>query len=104
MKKSVNKYLTSDLSLNEEAYNDNKIKKINAINQISFDIKETMIYEKEFSLKNNILEIYTIHPLIYILKILKLKYDTNQIFEMFPYITFSKSKQICFQVIKIMKN
>ena len=92
MKKSVNKYLTSDLSLNEEDYNDNKIKKINAINQISFDIKETMIYEKEFSLKNNILEIYTIHPLIYILKILKLKYDTNQIFEMFPYITFSKLK------------
>ena len=88
---SLDKY-KEELIENEKNYEENNINKIDTINKISLDIKETMLYEKEFELKKDVFEINNIHQLTHLLKYLKLNYNTNQIFEMFPYITFSKLK------------
>ena len=88
---SLNKY-KEELNQNENNYNANKIENENKINQVSLNIKETMIYEKEFELNKDVIDINNIHQLISLLKYLELKYSTNQIFEMFPFITFSKIK------------
>ena len=88
---SLNKY-KEELNENENNYNANKIENENKINQVSLNIKETMIYEKEFELNKDVIDINNIHQLISLLKYLDLKYSTNQIFEMFPFITFSKIK------------
>ena len=88
---SLNKY-NEEILENENDYNSNIIAKEDSINQISLNIKETMFYEKEFLLKKDIYDINNIHQLINLLKFLKLNYSTNQIFDMFPYIKFSKPK------------
>ena len=62
------------------------------IKQIAFNIKESMLYGKIFNLSTNQNQIHTIHQLVYIIKLINLKYETNQLFEMFPYITFGRTK------------
>ena len=76
----------------ENSYEKNKLTKIKNIDQISLNIKETMLYQKPFELKRDSFEINSIHQLINLIKHLRLNYNTNQIFEMFPYITFGKLK------------
>ena len=88
---SLSKYHTEILE-NENNYTTNIITKEDSINQISLNIKETMLYEKEFILRKDLYDINNIHQLINLLKTLKLNYSTNQIFDMFPYIKFSKLK------------
>ena len=90
-KNSLNKY-QEEIIENEKNYKENKMKEMDSINQISLNIKETMFYDKEFELKKDVYDISNIHQLINMLKYLKLNYNTNQIFEMFPYITFAKLK------------
>ena len=88
---SLKKY-EEEIKKSENNYEQNKLTKVKNINQISLNIKETMLYEKPFELKRDIFEINSIHQLISLIKRLKLNYTTNQIFEMFPYITFGKLK------------
>ena len=58
--------------------------------QITFNIKETMLYGKQSKFNPKEFQMHTIHELIYILKLINLKFDTKQTFEMFPFISFSR--------------
>ena len=76
----------------ENSYEENKLTKLKNINQIALNIKETMLYQTPFELKRDSYQINSIHQLVSLIKYLKLNYTTNQIFDMFPYISFRKLK------------
>ena len=63
-----------------------------SLDQITINIKETMLSDKIFKFNPKEFQIHTIHDLIYILKEANLKFETIQLFEMFPFIIFSRPK------------
>ena len=73
-------------------YNMIRRKNEETVDQITFNIKETMLYEKQFKFNPKEFQMHTIYELIYILKMMNLKFDTCQTFQMFPTITFSRPK------------
>ena len=91
MKNSLSKY---NVYLNQipSYYNMLSRKKAETIDQITLNIKETMLYGKEFKFNPKDFQIHTIHELILLLKMLYLKFETNQSFDMFPFISFSRPK------------
>ena len=62
------------------------------LDQISLRIKEAMLYEKLLNFNPKESQFHTIHQLIFILKMINLKFETNQLFDMFPCISFSRPK------------
>ena len=63
-----------------------------SLDQITLNIKETMLSDKIFKFNLKEFQIHTIHDLIFILKETNLKFETIQLFKMFPYLTFSRPK------------
>ena len=91
MKNSLAKY-QNYLNMNSSYYNMLDRKNEEIIDQITLNIKETMLFEKLFKFNPKGFQIHTIHQLIYILKMINLKFETYQLFEMFPFISFSRPK------------
>ena len=91
MKKSLIKY-QNYLNRIPLYYNMLNKKNEETIDQITLNIKETMLYDKQFKFNPKEFQIHTIHELIYYLKMINLKFETYQSFEMFPFITFTKPK------------
>ena len=58
------------------------------INQIVFNIKESLIKGNLLSISPKYFQIQNIYQLVYLLKYLNLNYSTHQLFEMYPELTF----------------
>jgi len=69
---------------------DNKYEE--TIDQLTLNIKKTMLYDNIFKFSPKEFQIRTIHELVYFLKLTNLNFETNQLFDMFPYISFSRPK------------
>ena len=91
MKNSLIKY-QNYLNMNSSYYDMLDRKNEESIDQITLNIKETMLFEKLFKFNPKGFQFHTIHQLIYILKMINLKFETYQLFEMFPFISFSRPK------------
>ena len=92
MQKSFIKYYNNDLKNFSSYYYMIKQKKTDLFNEISFIIKESLIYQKKFLISPKDYQFHTIYQLIKLLKDLKLYYNTYQLFEMFPQINFLEPK------------
>ena len=69
-------------------YNMLKKKDKEIINQIVFNIKESLIKGNLLSISPKYFQIQNIYQLVYLLKYLNLNYSTHQLFEMYPELTF----------------
>ena len=89
MKNSLAKYQNYLIKSSSDYNNINK-KKEEIVDQITLNIKQAMLFEQIVQFDQNNFQIHTIHQLIYLLKMMGLKFETYQLFEMFPYIQFSE--------------
>ena len=88
MKNSLAKYQNYIIKSSSD-YNMLNKENEHTVDQITLNIKETMLFEKIFTFDKNEFKIHTIYQLIYLLKMINLKFETYQLFEMFPFIQFS---------------
>ena len=88
MLKSLSLYYNIYLNNINDYYLMIERKKKEIINQISLNVKNSLIYDKELLINPKRYQLHTIYQLIKLLKDLNLHYNTNQLFEMFPTIKF----------------
>ena len=89
MKHSLINYHENEVN-NFYSYNSMLKKKDNEIiNQIAFNIKESLINGNMLMINPKYFQIQNIHQLVFLLKYLKLNYSTFQLFEMYPELNFS---------------
>ena len=82
-------YKTNELVSCNLYYNMIKKKDIEIINQIAFNIKESLIKGNMLIISPKYFQIQSIYQLVFLLKYLNLNYSTYQLFEMYPELTFT---------------
>ena len=86
--KSLSNYKDNQLTNFNLYYNMIKKKDYEIINQIAFNIKESLINGNMIIISPKYFQIHNIYQLIYLLKYLNLNYSTYQLFEMYPELIF----------------
>ena len=85
---SFNKYQQNELANFNSYYIMKKKKDNEIINQIAFNIKESLIKGNMLIISPKYFQIQNIYQLVYLLKYLNLNYRTFQLFEMYPELNF----------------
>ena len=87
--KSYHDYKDNQINDFKQYYNMIKKKDKEIINQIVFNIKESLIKGNLLSISPKYFQIQNIYQLVFLLKYLNLNYSTYQLFEMYPEISFA---------------